>query len=284
MDKEQAIKILKKANDLQKGKEISLAKEFIAINDKVDSVSEKSDKLAQEIDTKLSELSDELKKKEFILDIPKDELKGDKGEDGKDGEDYVLTEQDKKDIAKSIKVPVVEKVIEKVEVIRETPIVTNEIKEVAVADIGEVIVDKINALSLDEENKIDASHIKNLPGIKGGRFYGASGIKEVVAGTNITVDNSNVGYPIISATGGLSETFESVSKNLKAYPYEIAYSGGNVSTITYDLGGGMSIVKTFGYTSGDVTTVVLSGDTPTGIDLTKTIAYVGGDVDTINYS
>lgn len=28
---------------------------------------------------------------------------------------------------------------------------------------GEKIVDKINALSLDEENKIDASHIKNLP-------------------------------------------------------------------------------------------------------------------------
>jgi len=284
MDKEQALKILKKANDLQKGKEISLAREFIAINDKVESIAEKSDKLAQEIDTKLSEISEELKKKlesELVLEIDREELKG---EDGKDGEDYVLTEQDKKDIAESIKVPVVEKVIEKVEVIRETPIVTNEIKEVAVTDTAEVIVDKINALSLDEENKIDASHIKNLPGIKGGRFYGASGIKEVVAGTNITVDNSNVGYPIISATGGLSETFESVSKNLKAYPYEIAYSGGNVSTITYDLGGGMSIVKTFGYTSGDVTTVVLSGDTPTGIDLTKTIAYVGGDVDTINYS
>lgn len=70
---------------------------------------------------------------------------------------------------------------------------------------GEKIVDKINALSLDEENKIDASHIKNLPEIKGGRFYGGSGIKGIVAGDNVTVDNSNLGYPVISSSG-ISET------------------------------------------------------------------------------
>jgi len=85
-------------------------------------------------------------------------------------------------------------------------------------------------------------------------------------------------------SSGLSETFESVSKNIKAYPYEIAYAGGDVDTITYDLGSGLQIVKTFGYTSGDVTSVVLSGDTPTGVDLTKTISYLLGNVDNIVYS
>lgn len=149
--------------------------------------------------------------------------------------------------------------------------------------IGEKIVDKINALSLDDENKIDASHIKNLPEPKSSRIYGTSGIKEIIAGDNITVDNSNLGYPVISSTGS-TETFESVSKNIKSYPYTIAYSGGDVSTITYDLGGGLEVVKTFGYTSGDVTTVTLSGDTPAGIDLIKTISYSGGAVDNIVYS
>ncbi len=48
------------------------------------------------------------------------------------GKDYILTPQDKKDIAKSIKVPIVEKqvIVEKTEVIRETPIVTEIIKKV----------------------------------------------------------------------------------------------------------------------------------------------------------
>lgn len=64
---------------------------------------------------------------------------------GIDGKDYILTEKDKEDIAKSITVPVVEKVIEKTvvekireipgeTVIREIPIVTKETVEVAVLD------------------------------------------------------------------------------------------------------------------------------------------------------
>lgn len=84
--------------------------------------------------------------------------------------------------------------------------------------------------------------------------------------------------------GSSAETFESVSKNIQSYPYTLAYSSGDVSTITYDLGGGLEIVKTFGYTSGDVTSITLSGDTPSGIDLVKTITYSGGAVDNITYT
>ena len=36
-----------------------------------------------------------------------------KGEDGADGKDYILTENDKQEIAKSIEVPIIEKIIEK---------------------------------------------------------------------------------------------------------------------------------------------------------------------------
>ena len=76
------------------------------------------------------------------------------------GKDYVLTEQDKKEIAKKIEVPVVEKVIEKTEVIREQPIVTNEIKEVAKYENPEQIRDKLEELT--GEDRLDKSAIKGL--------------------------------------------------------------------------------------------------------------------------
>lgn len=152
-DKKNLANLLIKADKLSKSKEIALAEEFITITDTIDELSEK-----------LDTFSEELKKKDYLLEFDKEELrgeKGDNGEDGIDGEDYVLTEQDKKDIAKSIKVPVVEKVIEKIEVIRETPIITNEIKEVAKYESAESLRDKLE--SLKEENRLDASAIKNLP-------------------------------------------------------------------------------------------------------------------------
>ena len=90
----------------------------------------------------------------------------------KDWKDYILTSKDKKEIADSIKVPVVEKIIEKTETIIEKPIVTNEIKEVAMYELWEQIVEKINSLPIDDdEYKIDASHIKNLPVFTWGRKY-----------------------------------------------------------------------------------------------------------------
>lgn len=72
----------------------------------------------------------------------------------KDGNDYVLTEQDKKEIAKSIKVPIVEKIIERTEVIKEQPIVTNEIKEIAVSDTPEQIAEKLNTTEQTIEKNV----------------------------------------------------------------------------------------------------------------------------------
>lgn len=81
------------------------------------------------------------------------------------------------------------------------------------------------------------------------------------------------------------QTFESVSQNLKAHPATLTYDGGgNVTAITYDLGGGSSIVKTLTYTGSNVTSITLSGDTPGGITLTKTLAYTGGSVTGWSYS
>ena len=114
-------------------------------------------------------------------------FKGKKGEPGEDGKNYILTEEDKKEMVGKIELPIVEKIIEKTEVIREQPIITeitkitNEVKEVAKYESGEKIVDKINELPLKPEFQIDASHIKNLPqpettlGGRGKQISGAGG-------------------------------------------------------------------------------------------------------------
>jgi len=81
--------------------------------------------------------------------------------------------------------------------------------------------------------------------------------------------------------GGISDSFETVSANLSAYDYTINYNGsGDVSSIVYSNG----VTKTLNYTSGNVTSIVLSGATPQGVDLTKTLIYTGDDVTSIAYS
>ncbi len=120
-------------------------------------------------------------------------------------------------------------------------------------------------------------NFKDISGEDGYGFRDNAGV--------IEVKNESGAWVPIGSGGGLSSSFETVSKNLVAYPYEISYTvDGDVDFITYDLGGGLSIVKTFNYTSGDITSVVLSVNTPVGIDLTKTFSYVDGNVDSVIYS
>jgi len=164
-----------------------------------------------DIKNDVENLKSEIQDKEFI--------KGDKPIAGvdypipKDGDDYILTEQDKQEIASKIEVPIVdrlvEKTIEKTEVIKEQPIITNEIKEVAKYETSEQIGDKINTLEEFIEQKAikglrDSLRVveRNIQGklIKGG------GLSAVVAGTNVSIDNSNPSRPIISSTGGDAST------------------------------------------------------------------------------
>jgi hypothetical protein len=76
------------------------------------------------------------------------------------------------------------------------------------------------------------------------------------------------------------ETYESVSKNLKGIPFSLEYSSGELSRVVYENG----IIKTLNRTSGKVTSIVLSGNTPQGIALTKTLTYSGDMLVAISYS
>jgi len=74
-----------------------------------------------------------------------------------------------------------------------------------------------------------------------------------------------------------AETFESVSKNLKSYPFVLNWTGDNLTSIVYDLGSS-TITKTLAWISGKLVSVVLSGDIPINIATTKTLAYVGDNL------
>ena len=111
-----------------------------------------------------------------------------------------------------------------------------------------------------------------------------------VAGTGITLsegtgadENKLKITNSLDLSSYLKQTFESVSKNIKSYPYELNYTGDTLTSMVYTVPAG-TITKTFNYTGDILNTIVLSGDTPSGISLTKTFTYVGGNVSEIIYS
>lgn len=92
-----------------------------------------------------------------------------------------------------------------------------------------------------------------------------------------------IGVP--GKNGEESRGFEVVSKNLKSYPSTLGYDqAGKLSTITYTTPTG-PVVKTFLYTSGKLTSIVLSGaGLPTGIATVKTLTYSGNRLTGLTYS
>jgi len=69
--------------------------------------------------------------------------------------------------------------------------------------VGEKVRDSLELLKGEE--RLDAKAIKNLPKAieTGVKYYGGTGlIKGLRAGTNITIDNSIIDYPLITSAGG----------------------------------------------------------------------------------
>lgn len=178
---------------LKKLKQIHEATSPRLVSEKLDKLEDNDDKMAETIDILAEELETNTKalltglkeldnkkadKQELEEKISQVQtIKGDKGDDGKD---YVLTPEDKQEIASKIEVPIVEKVVERTEVIKEQPIVTEVTKEVAVKDTAEEIVDKINTLPIEPDKQIGMEHIEGLidklndiirkPGTRNGGF------------------------------------------------------------------------------------------------------------------
>jgi hypothetical protein len=107
---------------------------------------------------------------------------------------------------------------------------------------------------------------------------------------NYSIAVSPTGYSVSqpaafrAAIEALGNTFETVSQSLSALPQTITYSSGRISTIVYTLPNNSTITKTINYTGDKVTSVVLSGATPSGIQLTKTLTYTGDNITEVSYS
>lgn len=110
------------------------------------------------------------------------------------------------------------------------------------------------------------------------------------AGGNLHAEASALAAGFMSAADkvkldGVTSTasYEQVSQNLGDYDKAFGYTGDDLTTITYTKSGD-TIVKTFNYTGGKLTSMVLSGDTPGGIPLTKTFVYTGDSLTSIAYT
>lgn len=105
---------------------------------------------------------------------------------------------------------------------------------------------------------------------------------------NLSSPNATT-YPstdaVANAFAGIpGNSFETVSKNLKAYDYTLNYTLDTLTSIDYTVPSVGTITKTLNYTLGQLTSVVISGPTPSGITLTKTLNYTLGQLTSIAYT
>jgi hypothetical protein len=121
---------------------------------------------------------------------------------GEDGQDYILTDEDKKQIAQNIEVPIVEKVIEKT--IIEKPITIDKtvtkVKEVAKYETAEEIASKLNTLT----KQIDFKVIKNFPDLS--KTIGVGYLREL----------SDVNIGRTDPTNGQTLVWDAVNRYWKA--------------------------------------------------------------------
>lgn len=170
LEKSKKINLLKENPTCKKVAEVVVAEALNPLIEKVESQFQQNDlehtQIVETVGEQLTNIKSEFDQKLSEIELTPGE-KGDPGdkpvagvdyEIPQDGQDYVLTEEDKTEIASKIEVPVVEKLVEKTEVIKEQPIVTNEIKEVAKYETAEQIADKLNTL----EERVDIKVIKGL--------------------------------------------------------------------------------------------------------------------------
>lgn len=157
--------------------------------------------------------------------------------------------------------------------------------DIHIRESGAMSSTSLGSVTLGEMEYAIYTDTGPLPLSEGDAIEGVASDGVSVAIIILVQENGGGSTPLGGGGGGLAETFETVSNNLSAYDYAITRTGGEISSITYDLGGGLSIVKTINKTGGLVSSIVLSGDTPGGITLTKTLTRnISDEVISVEYT
>lgn len=99
----------------------------------------------------------------------------------------------------------------------------------------------------------------------------------------VTEAITDVNVEVATGSALWTQSFDTVSRNLSGYPYSITYTGTQITSVVFNLGT-TTTTKTFNYSSGLLTSIVLSGDTPDGIKLTKSFSYTSGKISSVSYS
>lgn len=214
--------------DKQKRKLLSAAevvdKGDMAVLEKILELQDFVESKESQIDESVESAKEEIENLKKIVDKKIAEVK--------DGNDYVLTPKDKKDIASQIIVPVVEKVIERTETIKEQPVVkevvTEKTTEVQVLDekkleeslpkYGSAVRDGLELLPEDE--KLTIASIKDLrreldelknrkPQINGG-IIGRDLIKDIDISSQLDG---------IKTTFNIQSIWNVITVDLSSFPY-----------------------------------------------------------------
>lgn len=158
--------------------------------------------------------------------------------------------------------------------------------DIAVGANGDVVdIGKIRGFDTTEWNEGDVLYISPTAVGEFTNVEPENGINMPVA--FVVTDHAVNGEIMVRVTPidenhFVSQTFETIGKNLKASNATFNYNGsGDLTSIVYSNG----ITKTLSYSSGgDLISVTLSGSTPNGISLVKTLSYTDGDLTAITYS
>jgi hypothetical protein len=116
---------------------------------------------------------------------------------------------------------------------------------------------------------------------------GGLGVNGNVVTTSIYTDNyfySN-GVRYQGFTSQLPITFETLSKNLPAYPYSVNYVSGAISNVVYTIPSSGTVTKAFTYAlSGLITGISLAGPGLGTAIYTKNLSYTGTSLSGATYS
>lgn len=101
-------------------------------------------------------------------------------------------------------------------------------------------------------------------------IIGGSGITTLMSGNVVTINAKT--------------TFESLSKNIKSYPYALVRTGSTITSVQYTTPSTDIITKTLNYTSGKISSISITGIPLANVVYTKTLAYSGADITGASYS
>lgn len=167
LSQEQVIKKIAEVATLVDGGPIAIAEYILNVEDQISQSTALLNTQIAGLNDVISYLQKNPAKEVTIAGLSTITLRGKDGlpgEPGKNGESYILTDSDKQEIATiaSAKIQPIEKVIEKhfETVIRETPIVTENVVQVAKYQTSAQIRDSLETLEGDD--RLDAKYIKGL--------------------------------------------------------------------------------------------------------------------------